>query len=394
MANRTDPNASALTASGTDPQNLMEYITRQKIYDSRYWKEECFGLSVADVLKKAAKQLECLGGLPTRFLSLTLKLLQLHPETNVMVETFIEQESFKYVRALGCLYIRLTARPVDVYNTLEPLYRDRSKLRQYVAPRWTLLHMDEFIHDLLTATFVCGIALPRLPARRTLQAAGYLSEGPRISALNDALLDHGGDPIQYLEYKALVEKSSAAMQVWQERQQKLGLVKTKAKKDRPRDSASEEPHQENKYSSIEEPDPTEQTISSDRDYYDDDGKGINRNNQQGHNRSQGLFKQGDTIEMTTEESYSKSKAEISSSSKKSSKKKASKMARTYNNLFKSTKKAQDPADITASVQAANAAEDAPRSDGMAVDDENNERPASEAYWNQEREKLGLKPLRK
>lgn len=393
MANRTDPNASALTASGTDPQNLMEYITRQKIYDSRYWKEECFGLSVADVLKKAAKQLECLGGLPTRFLSLTLKLLQLHPETNVMVETFIEQESFKYVRALGCLYIRLTARPVDVYNTLEPLYRDRSKLRQYIAPRWTLLHMDEFIHDLLTATFVCGIALPRLPARRTLQAAGYLSEGPRISALNDVLLDHGGDPIQYLEYKALVEKSSAAMQVWQERQQKLGLVKPKANKDRPRDSSSKEPQQENKYSSVEVPDPTEQTIS-DRDDYDDDRKDNNRNNQQEHYRLHGIFKQGATIEMTTEQRHSKSKEEVSSQSKKSSKKKASKMARTYNNLFKSTKKAQDPTDITASVQAANAAEEASHNDGMAVDDNNNERPTSEAYWNQEREKLGLKPLRK
>ena len=51
MANRTDPLAAQL--SGQDPQNLIEYITRQKIYDSRYWKETCFGLSVVDVLEKA-----------------------------------------------------------------------------------------------------------------------------------------------------------------------------------------------------------------------------------------------------------------------------------------------------------------------------------------------------
>jgi hypothetical protein len=66
MANASDPLANSL--SGSDPQNLLEYITRQKIYDSRYWKEECFGLTVADVLEKAAKQLPCIGGLPTKCL--------------------------------------------------------------------------------------------------------------------------------------------------------------------------------------------------------------------------------------------------------------------------------------------------------------------------------------
>ena len=53
MANVTDPLAGAV--HGTDPQNLMEYITRQRIYDCRYWKEECFGLTAADVLEKATK---------------------------------------------------------------------------------------------------------------------------------------------------------------------------------------------------------------------------------------------------------------------------------------------------------------------------------------------------
>ena len=47
MANVTDP--LARTVHGKDPQNLIEYITRQKIYDSIYWKEECFGLSATDV---------------------------------------------------------------------------------------------------------------------------------------------------------------------------------------------------------------------------------------------------------------------------------------------------------------------------------------------------------
>ena len=40
MANMTDPVARAI--HGTNPQNLMENILRQKIYELPYWKEQCF----------------------------------------------------------------------------------------------------------------------------------------------------------------------------------------------------------------------------------------------------------------------------------------------------------------------------------------------------------------
>lgn len=210
MANATDPSVNSI--SGTDPQNLMEYITRQRIYDSRYWKEECFGLTVADVLEKASK-LQCIGNLPTKFLSLVLKLLQLHPETDLVVEAFVDQDDFKYVRALGCMYVRMTARPVDVYETLEAQYRDFRKLRVWMAPEWRLLHMDEFVHQLLTQTHVLGIALPRLPSRKTLEDSEYLTP-PRSTALKDVLAEYGG-PLQYLQHKALVENQTAAISAWE-----------------------------------------------------------------------------------------------------------------------------------------------------------------------------------
>ena len=221
MANRTDPFANVI--SGTDPQNLMEYITRQKIYDSRYWKEECFGLNVADVLTKAAK-LECMGNLPTRFLSLVLKLLQLQPETETIIETFIDQDAFKYVRALGCMYLRMTGRPVEIYEALEPLYRDYRKLRVWnsVSQEWSILYMDEWIHQLLRETRVLGIALPRLANRRTLQEASYLPEGPRPTALQDVLMQYGG-PMEYFKHKVDVEKSEPAKLAWEARNVRLGL---------------------------------------------------------------------------------------------------------------------------------------------------------------------------
>jgi pre-mRNA-splicing factor 38A len=214
MANVTDPLAN--TVSGTDPQNLMEYITRQRIYDSRFWKEECFGLTVSDVLEKASK-LRCIGNLPTKFLSLVLKLLQLHPETDLVLEAFVDQDEFKYVRAVGCMYVRMTARPADIYEALEVRYRDFRKLRVWMSPEWSVLHVDEFVHELLTQTHVLGVALPRLPSRRTLEESGYLTP-PRPTALKDVLEEHGG-PLQYLRHLALVQQHPGAIEAWEKRRQ-------------------------------------------------------------------------------------------------------------------------------------------------------------------------------
>ena len=43
MANRTVKDASSI--KGTNPQYLIEKIIRTRIYESKYWKEECFALS-------------------------------------------------------------------------------------------------------------------------------------------------------------------------------------------------------------------------------------------------------------------------------------------------------------------------------------------------------------
>lgn len=189
MANVTDPLARAV--HGTDPQNLIEYIKRQKIYDSRYWKEECFGLNAVNVVEKAAA-LKTIGGCyganqkPTHFLCLLLKLLQIQPDESIIQEILLMEEGntskdslFKYVRALACMYLRLTGRPKDIYELLEPLYSNYSKLRVRTSNDWNLLHMDEYIDCLLTHDSVFGIALPRLAKRFHLEEAGYL-DGPRI----------------------------------------------------------------------------------------------------------------------------------------------------------------------------------------------------------------------
>ena len=204
MANVTDPLARSV--HGTNPQNLIEYITRQKIYDSLYWKEECFGLSALDVATKAT-ELKALGGSyggnnkPTRFLCLALKLLQIQPEEGI-VEEFLQNEDFKYVRALGAFYLRLTGRPAEIYELIEPLYNDFRKLRFREPTGWKIVYMDEFIDELLTAERYCGIALPHLPKRDVLVSAGYL-DGPRRSALTPLIEEQtSGDVERFLQQLA------------------------------------------------------------------------------------------------------------------------------------------------------------------------------------------------
>jgi hypothetical protein len=142
----------------------------------------------------------------------------------MILETFVQQEDFKYVRALGSMYIRMTGRPVQIYESLEPLYRDYRKLRVWdsLSQEWSILHMDEWIHQLLRETHVLGIALPRLPNRRTLQDAAYLPEGPRPTALQDLLMQYGG-PMEYFRHKVYVEKSEPAVRAWNARNARLGI---------------------------------------------------------------------------------------------------------------------------------------------------------------------------
>ena len=186
--NTTDPLAASV--HGTNPQNLVEKITRHKIYASLFWKEHCFGLT-AETLVDRAMSLEYLGGSyggmnkPTKFLCLALKMLQLQPEKEIVTE-YILNPDFKYVRILGAFYLRLTGRPVDIYKYLELLYNDYRKLRyRSLDGKWKIMRVDEFIDMLLIEDYACDIALPRLPKRWHLEEAGMLDPRSSMADLAD-----------------------------------------------------------------------------------------------------------------------------------------------------------------------------------------------------------------
>ncbi|EPQ17495.1 Pre-mRNA-splicing factor 38A [Myotis brandtii] len=79
---------------------------------------------------------------PTPFLCLTLKMLQIQPEKDIIVE-FIKNEDFKYVFMLGALYMRLTGTAIDYYKFLEPLYNDYRKIKsQNQNEEFELIQVD------------------------------------------------------------------------------------------------------------------------------------------------------------------------------------------------------------------------------------------------------------
>lgn len=194
LANRTVSDAK--TVKGTNPQYLVEKIIRSRIYENKYWKEQCFALS-AELLVDKAMELDHVGGTfggnikPTPFLCLVLKMLQIQPEKEIVVE-FIKNEDYKYVRALGAIYMRLVGTSLDCYNYLEPLYNDYRKIRRKnKMGQMELGHMDEFIDELLREERACDVILPRIQKRQVLESSNQLE--PRRSLLDDDLEEMESD---------------------------------------------------------------------------------------------------------------------------------------------------------------------------------------------------------
>ena len=191
--NSTDPLADSI--HGTNPQNLIEKITRLKVYNCTYWKEECFGLTSETIIDKIILLKYCGGtyggnNKPSKFLCLLLKLLQLQPERDIIIE-FIRNPDFKYLRALGMMYFRLVYKSDEIYRYLEPIYNDYRRLAYRSSKGWEIIYMDSFVEKLLNDEIVCDIALPHLTNRLKLEELGILV--PRISILDDEFDDDEND---------------------------------------------------------------------------------------------------------------------------------------------------------------------------------------------------------
>ncbi|KAG2392777.1 hypothetical protein C9374_011502 [Naegleria lovaniensis] len=170
----------------TNTQNLIEQITRNKIFNSVYYKEECFGLNAATLIDKAIA-LDSIGGTygghrkPSNFLCLLMKMLQIEVDMESAI-SYIQNEEFKYLTALAALYIRLVGSALDIYQNLEPLYADFRKLKlRNIDGSCKIIHMDEYVEILLNEDSFCDIKLPFLVKRTVLERRGKLD--PYVSSL-------------------------------------------------------------------------------------------------------------------------------------------------------------------------------------------------------------------
>ncbi len=179
-----------------NPAHLLEKPVRDRVTESYYWKEQCFAINEATLCDRAV-EMTYLGGTygqqkPTPFICLTLKLLQLMPERDIVLE-YLHQPDFKYLSALAAFYVRLTFDAKDVYTTLEPLLADYRKLRRRTKDGgYSLTYMDQFVDDLLTKDRVCGTSLWKLPQRTILEDLGQLEvrESPLGEELDE--IDNDG----------------------------------------------------------------------------------------------------------------------------------------------------------------------------------------------------------
>jgi pre-mRNA-splicing factor 38A len=237
-----DRGYSGALIRGQNPALLFEKGVRERIVDSYYWKEQCFGLNAATLCDRAV-ELKFIGGTaglmgkPTPFLCLAFKLLQLVPSKEVILEYLnfrdddeeedgasdgeghrIKSEdqagtgarpngssnipdynaqgksgAFKYLRCLAAFYIRLAWEPVEIYKTLEPLLTDYRKIKRRTREGFTLTYVDQFVDDLLTKDRICATSLWKLRPRQDLEDLDLLEprESPLAGEVEDELDDDG-----------------------------------------------------------------------------------------------------------------------------------------------------------------------------------------------------------
>ncbi len=172
-----------------DPQSLLSSIVRDRILESRYWKERCFALNAESILDRA-KDLDAIGttyggfNRPTHFLCLLLKLLQIQPDLSILKaylghsegkvtnEARSQKRDLRYMRALAAVYVRLMCSPDTVYKLLEPLLSDYRTLNVLTSSSsFERMTLDQLVEKLLDteAESAFDMVFPFLPKRSKVE---------------------------------------------------------------------------------------------------------------------------------------------------------------------------------------------------------------------------------
>ena len=152
--------------------NKLSYIPiewKVKVFQSKDWIQNISNASFKE-LWEMSESLHSIGSIygeeqiPTRFLMIIMKFLQLSPYVDTILPTL--SSTPKYVQALLLLYVRMTASPLLTYQTLEPYYSQYHPLQvRSKSGELHTLYLDEWVDQLLLQSTVLGYYLPKLPPR-------------------------------------------------------------------------------------------------------------------------------------------------------------------------------------------------------------------------------------
>jgi len=337
------------------------------------------------------------------------------------VEELLQNEDFKYVRALGAFYMRLTGRPAEIYECLEPLYNDFRKLRFRHSTGWKITYVDELADELLNGDRYCGIALPHLPKREVLVNAGYL-DGPRRSAMMPLIEEKaGGDAEAFLQQLADGGNvaAKAAMEERKRKQKELEEEERKMVEEREGRNVSAEEDRSSYYGRGDDrydryDDDRESRRSNrrerDRDYRDRDREYDERYDKRGyygddrghrddgrsgrssHREGRG-YRDYDDDERRHRDNERSDKRDRRDKEKKSSRSSSDKK---YGSLFKKTSSKAGDDDKPREKRKSRWGEKKPNEEEkpeLGDNDNANVIEGSAEYWNEQRAKLGLKPLK-
>lgn len=181
---------------GQNAAHLISKIIRERILDSVYYKLNCQSLGLLDWMEECARSCVLVGVYenetktkPTKFMCLLFRLIHLEPDNEIVEYLIRGTHSFKYLRALGCLYYRMARESdAEIYNTLESQLGNYAKLRVVDGlGKESIVHFDEFVDALLNDSRVYDLTLPKLVPRVALEESGIIE--PRESSLMDEFDD-------------------------------------------------------------------------------------------------------------------------------------------------------------------------------------------------------------
>ena len=181
-------------ALSSEPLSMISNIVKDRVYESRYWKERCFALNAETILDRA-KALDCIGttfggfNRPTHFLCLLVKLLQIQPEIEI-VQAYLDHSAgaasndmhiqtcdLRYMRVLAAVYARLICNSETVYCLLEPLLQDYRTLNVLTSnSSYSRITIDQLIEKLIFVDIESpfDMIFPFILKRPTLVKRGVL----------------------------------------------------------------------------------------------------------------------------------------------------------------------------------------------------------------------------